>query len=103
MVCLFVYLKFVIYDKRRIIMVQFLKTINGKGFSYENGKRYASLHQQVNNKNEEVVLVRQPNSPKSKNWWTEFPKSSIGKDFRILEDDELTWEERQYENKILEL
>jgi hypothetical protein len=84
-------------------MVEFLKTITGKDFSYEKAKRYVSLHQQMNNKYEDIVLVRQPNSPKNKNWWTEFPKVAIGRDFRILEDEETTCEERQKENKLLQL
>ena len=84
-------------------MVEFLETINGKDFSYEKGKRYVSLSQQMNNKNEDIVLVRQPNSPKNKNWWTEFPKSAINKNFKILEDEEITWKERQTENRLLQL
>lgn len=84
-------------------MVEFFETITGKDFSYEKGKRYASLHQQMNNKYEDIVLVRQPNSPRNKNWWTEFPKTAIGRDFKILEDEETIWDERQKENKILQL
>ena len=49
------------------------------------------------------VFVRQPNSPKKRNWWTTFPKESEGKVFRSLSDNEMSIVERMEEERLLQL
>lgn len=84
-------------------MVEFLKTIKGKDFSYEQGKRYVSSHSYTEANLKDKVFVRQPNSPKKKNWWTEFPKSSKGEVFKILPEDEMDFFEKREEDRLLQL
>ena len=83
-------------------MVEFLIDIKGKEFSYKKGKRYCSLSDSKEGELEDKILVRQPNSPKKKNWWTIFSKSDEGTAFRTLSDDEKSLSEKAEENKILQ-
>lgn len=48
------------------------------------------------------IFVRQPNSPKKENWWTEFSKSDEGIVFRTLIDTEMTHAEMMEEDRILQ-
>jgi len=81
-------------------MVEFLKDINGSGFKFEKGKHYPSDICRLRNSNEESIIVRQPNSPKKKNWWTKFPISEIGESLKVIEG---TVEEQLEEEKIFQL
>lgn len=84
-------------------MVEFLENITGENFTYEKGKRYVSIDDFKEDTLKDKVFVRQPNSPKKRNWWTEFSKDSNGKIFRIIPDNELGWDERYEENRLLQL
>lgn len=48
-------------------MVEFLKEIKGKDFSYEKGKRYVSMSDLKEGNLKDKIFVRQPNSPKKTN------------------------------------
>lgn len=80
-------------------MVEFLEDINGDDFKFETGKHYVSM-ESLTKELKDCILIRQPNSPKKKNWWCRFSKQSIGKVFKEIEG---TWEERAEENRILQL
>lgn len=84
-------------------MVEFLETVKGKDFSYEKGERYCSMSDLKEEELKDKVLVRQPNSPKKQNWWTTFSKESIGKTFRIVNDNEMSIAEVLEETKLLQL
>lgn len=84
-------------------MVEFLETIKGKDFSYETGKRYVSMDDMVEDELKDKVFVRQPNSPKNRNWWTEFKKSDEGVLFRTIDNTEMSLIEMIEENKLLQL
>ena len=49
------------------------------------------------------MFVRQPNSPKKRNYWTEFSKSANGDIFRVLAYDEMSCLERVEEDRLLQL
>ena len=83
-------------------MVEFLKTIKGTDFSYEEGKRYCSMNDLIEENLQDKIFVRQPNSPKKTNWWTTFPKSSEGEIFKTLDNGEMSLSEMIEENKILQ-
>lgn len=85
-----------------INMVEFLKEIKGKDFSYEKGKRYVSMSDLTEGNLKDKIFVRQPNSQKKTNWWTEFSKSDDGIVFRLLDDSEMSCEEMLEEEKILQ-
>lgn len=84
-------------------MVEFLETINGKDFSYEKGKRYVSMDDLTEDELKNKVFVRQPNSPKKENWWTEFNKLDNESVFRIVDNTEMSLLEMIEENKLLQL
>ena len=83
-------------------MVEFLKDIKGEDFTYEKGKRYVSMDD-LDGELVDKVFIRQPNSPKNKNWWTEFSKSSEGVLFRTIDNGEMSLMEMIEENRILQL
>lgn len=83
-------------------MVEFLKDVKGENFTYETGKRYVSMNDMGEENLKDKVLVRQPNSPKKTNWWTEFSKSDEGILFRILDNGEMSLVEMIEENKVLQ-
>lgn len=83
-------------------MVEFLKDIKGKDFTYEKGKRYASMSDLKEENLKDKIFVRQPNSPKTTNWWTEFSKIDNGVVFRLLDNSEMSREEILEENRILQ-
>lgn len=83
-------------------MVEFLKEMKGKDFSYEKGKRYVSMDDLKEDNLKDKIFVRQTNSPKKTNWWTEFSKSDDGIVFRLLNDNEMSREEMLEEEKILQ-
>lgn len=83
-------------------MVEFLKDIKGDEFTYEKGKRYVSMSNLKEENLKDKIFVRQPNSPKKTNWWTEFSKSHVGVVFRILNNDEMSCKERMEEDRILQ-
>lgn len=70
-------------------MVEFLEEVKGTGFVFEKGKRYVSK-----NDIENIVLVRQPNSPKKKNWWARFPQN---KEIKTIKEKEMTITEKKKE------
>jgi hypothetical protein len=84
-------------------MVEFLKELRGDDFYYEIGKRYPSIDDMVGHGLENKVFVRQPNSPKNKNWWTDFDKTDNGIIFRILNQSELSLVEQIEEDRLLQL
>lgn len=84
-------------------MVEFLQDVEGGGFTYEVGKRYCSMSDLKEEGLEDKIFVRQPNSPKKKNWWSSFPLSVEGNLFRVLLDDDLNYLERAEENRLLQL
>jgi hypothetical protein len=84
-------------------MVEFLKDIKGKEFTYEKGKRYVAIDDLTEKDLKDKIFVRQPNSPKYENWWTEFQKDCIGDTFRIVDESELSFLERREEDRLLQL
>lgn len=58
-----------------------LETIKSKEFSFIKGEKYKALDGNALEVEELVgkILVKQPNSPKGKSWWSIFDKSCIGK------------------------
>lgn len=83
-------------------MVEFLEDIKGKDFSYEKGKRYVSMSDLKEENLKDKIFVRQPNSPKKINWWTEFSKANEGVVFKLLKDSEMSREEILEEGRILQ-
>ena len=83
-------------------MVEFLKNVIGHNFSYEKGKRYVSMNDCQSERLKNKVLVRQSNSPKNKNWWTEFSNEDDGVLFKTLNDCEMSLMEIAEENKVLQ-
>ena len=63
------------------MQVIMLKTIRGKRFSFAKGKKYKSLDGDETGIKELCgkILVRQPNSPKEKDWWCTFDKLCVGR------------------------
>ena len=80
-------------------MVEFLKDVKGENFIFEKGKRYISIE----GVKECSILVRQPNSPKNVNWWSEFPITSVNEHFRLIDNTEMALTEMIEENKLLQL
>jgi hypothetical protein len=80
-------------------MVEFLKDIKGEGFTFQKGKRYVSLEDPLVHELKDSILVRQPNSPKGKNYWAKFPKNTDV--LRIVDNTELSLTEMIEENKAL--
>ena len=83
-------------------MVEFLKDIKGKDFTYEKGKRYVSMSDLKEENLKDKIFVRQPNSPKKTNWWTEFLKSDEGVVFRMLDNEEMSFTEMKEEEKFFQ-
>lgn len=67
----------------KIIM---LEEIVGKGFWFKKGEKYKALDGDKTDVEElkGKILVRQPNSPKKKDWWCTFDKSLVGKKIAII-------------------
>lgn len=63
-----------------------LETIKGEQFSFKKGKKYKALNGDKIGIKELCgkILVRQPNSPKKKDWWCTFDKSCDGREFAVL-------------------
>ncbi len=63
-----------------------LKTIKGKEFSFMKGEKYKALDGDGMGAEDLAgkILVKQPNSPKGKNWWCTFSKSCIGKEIALV-------------------
>ena len=67
-----------------------LEDVNGVGvdFSFKKGEIYKALD------GDEIgvdalggyILVRQPNSPKGKDWWCQFDKSLIGEKITVIKN-----------------
>lgn len=51
--------------------VEFLIDINGTEFNYLKGSQHKILEE-----NDQSYFVKQPNSPRNKNWVVEFPKTA---------------------------
>lgn len=84
-------------------MVEFLKSVGCKDFDFEQGKRYVVMDDLTEDNLKNQIFVRQPNSPKNKNFWSKFPKSCVGDILKVLNDSELSWEERHEEERLLQL
>lgn len=63
-----------------------LEDIDGKEFWFRKGEKYKALDGDEIDAKELAgkILVRQPNSPKKKDWWCTFDKSTIGKKIVII-------------------
>lgn len=63
-----------------------LENIVGEDFSFIKGERYKALDGDKTDVEElkEKILVRQPNSPKKKDWWCTFDKVFVGKKIAII-------------------
>ena len=66
--------------------VVMLEDIDGEGFLFKCGGVYKALDGDKTSVNEfnGCVLVRQPNSPKKKDWWCKFGKELVGKKIAII-------------------
>ena len=81
-------------------MVEFLEEVKGTEFVFEKGKRYVSKKAKryiSQNDVEDVILIRQPNSPKKKNWWARFPQNKENVLFKTIEEKEMTITEKKKE------
>lgn len=66
--------------------VVMLEDIDGKDFWFKKGEIYKAIDGD-NTSVEELkgkLLVRQPNSPKKKDWWCTFNKDLVGKKITIV-------------------
>lgn len=63
-----------------------LKTIEGEEFSFTKGETYKALDGDGTGAEElsGKILVKQPNSPKGRDWWCTFDKSCMGKAFAVI-------------------
>ena len=63
-----------------------LEDIDGKDFWFKKGEIYKALDGDKTDVGElkGKVLIRQPNSPKKKDWWSMFSKELIGKKITII-------------------
>lgn len=66
--------------------VVMLEDIDGKDFLFKRGEIYKVLDGDKTDVNElnGYVLVRQPNSPKRKDWWCKFEKELVGNKITII-------------------
>ena len=68
--------------------VVMLEDIEGEKFSFKKGEIYKALDgdetgvKALNG----AILVRQPNSPKGRDWWCQVDKSLIGKMITLIEN-----------------
>ena len=86
-------------------MVEFLEEVKGVGFVFEKGKRYVSKEGKryiPKNDVEDVILIRQPNSPKKKNWWAKFPQNKENVLFKTIEEKEMSLAEKKEEYKCFQ-
>ena len=79
-------------------MVEFLQRVEDGEICYEVGSRHFDLPY-----GEDIILVRQPNSPDNKNWWTEFRREHEGVIFRTLPIAEMSLGELTLEDRLLRL
>ena len=79
-------------------MVEFLQRVENEEICYEVGSRHVDLPY-----GEDIIFVRQPNSPNNKNWWTKFKKEHEGIIFRTLSISEMSREELSLEDRLLQL
>ena len=84
-------------------MVEFLEDAKASDCIFKKGKRYASIDNSKARELKDKILVRQPNSPRKRNWWASFPKSCEGEVFKTLDNEEMTYSERIEENRLLQL
>lgn len=76
-----------------------LKTIKGKEFSFIKGEKYKALDgDEIAGELVGKILVKQPNSPKGKNWWCAFSKSCIGKILSYSKSDMALFNKRLERN-----
>lgn len=68
------------------IKVIMLEDIDGKEFWFKKGEKYKALDGDKTDVEELIgkILVRQPNSPKKKDWWCTFDKYCVGKQIAII-------------------
>ena len=66
--------------------VVMLEEIDGKGFWFKKGEIYKALDGDKTDVEalKGKVLVRQPNSPKKKDWWYAFSKGLVDKKITII-------------------
>lgn len=69
-----------------IVKVIMLEDIDGEDFGFKKGEKYKAVDGDQTDVEElkDKILVRQPNSPKKKNWWCTFDKCCIGKKIAII-------------------
>lgn len=68
------------------IKVIMLEDIDGQDFFFKKGEKYRALDGDKTDVEElrDKILVKQPNSPKKKDWWCTFDKFYIGKKIAII-------------------
>ena len=70
--------------------VVMLDDVNGVGvdFSFKKGEIYKALDGDETGVDalSGTILVRQPNSPKGKDWWCQFNKSLIGEKITVIKN-----------------
>lgn len=84
-------------------MVEFLQDVKGQDFTFRKGQRYVSIDDSPVEQLKDKILVRQPNSPKKRNWWAEFSKEHEGVFFRTIDNTEMSLVEMIEEDKLLQL
>jgi len=69
----------------------FLKTVATDEWEFKQGETYSCLVGKVDKRVKDIpemndmILIRQPNSPKGKDWWSKFPKAEIGKTIELCD------------------
>ena len=67
-------------------MVKFLMSVTCEGdFKFEEGKCYEYVENSDNEANKQFIFVKQPNSPKDKNWYCKVARIHEGKIFEFVD------------------
>lgn len=65
-------------------MVRFLMSITCEGnYKFEEGQTYEYIEDFSNEENRQFIFVKQPNSPKDKNWYCEIARIHEGRLFEF--------------------
>ena len=66
-------------------MIKFLMTVTcEREWKFEENKIYEYIEDFDNKENADYILVKQPNSPKGKNWYSKIARIHEGKMFEFI-------------------
>lgn len=67
-------------------MVKFLISITCEGnFQFKEGELHEYIEDLDNDENKDYILVKQPNSPKGKNWYCKIARKHEGQIFEFVD------------------